>query len=108
MPFNMENEYKERLAHYQSLALEHKNCVGKTYNQFGLFIKCLSCEVADLDEELSELRLDNAVQSNVCEKCGSDEVNQLRNGICGSCMDETHVNDFEFGEAQEHWSSFQW
>ena len=106
MPFNMENEYKEKLAHYQSLALEHKNCVGKTYNQFGLFIKCLDCEIADLDEEPKIERLDNAEQHYICKMCESSETTPIRNDICGACRDEIHVNDFEFGEATEHWTSF--
>ena len=106
MPSNIETLYQQKLRQYQAQVAEHANCVAKTYNQFGLFIKCLDCEIADLDEEPKIERLDNAEQHYICKMCGSSETTPIRNDICGACRDEIHVNDFEFGEATEHWTSF--
>lgn len=108
MPSNLELEYQKKLARHQQLSKDHEHCIGKTYNQFGLFVKCLDCEETDIDEELRVSRLDNEHQMNVCKTCEENTLLTLIDGVCGACADETHTYDFEFGEAREHWSSFTW
>ena len=108
MPSSMEIQYKKKLAAYQQLVAEHKDCIAKQYNAAGLFIRCLSCKTADPDDELQDAKFTNERQLNVCKTCGDNTLSPLVDDECSRCYDpDITVNDFEFGEAQEHWTSFE-
>ena len=110
---SIETEYQQRLAKYLSFVKEHKNHQPQTLNKSGMLVRCLSCEaerelLEDVNEDGDRNRFTNELQFNICKICNSNEVSPLNHEqICGSCVAEGVVYDFEFGEAKEKdtWTS---
>ena len=96
-----------QLTKEQTFARRHQNCPAKTFDQDNKLIKCISCsqdteDAFELEDDLQSERLTDELQVNICKVCNSNEVGPLNEAdICGNCVAEAHVYDFEFGEARE-------